>query len=277
MTYAAIMVYVDTGSHAAPRVGLACDIASVHGATVIGLSASVPTALVIAPTRFGSAASEGVVSPQESAEADLKYAERVFRKAAAQRKCRLEWRCSLDSPARFLAHQARAADLIVVGQVMRDISPQHLAGPVEILAQAGRPILVVPPTVEVGPLGTNAVIAWKDSREARRAVLDALPLLQKSRQVSIVDIASIEHRETAQSQADDVAVFLRRHGIQAEAVVRTQDGQSLTDHLLTVVREKQAGLIVMGGQTHMRLHDWTFGSVTHEMLKTSPVCLLLSN
>lgn len=277
MTYAAVMVYVDASSHAAARIGLACDIAGVHGATVIGVSASVPLMPVLAPTRFTPLSGSSALPQQEGAESDLRYAERCFREVVSQRACRWEWRSSLDNPGHFLVHEARAADLIIVGQKMWELSPHHRADPAEILREAGRPILMVPPSAIISPLGTNAVIAWKDCREARRAVFDALPLLAMAREVCVVDVASEMLREKAQSQVSDVTMFLGRHGIKAEAMVESVDERSLADQLLAVASRKRAGLIVMGGQSHARLHDWTFGGDTHAMLKRSPVCLFLSN
>ncbi|GLS18529.1 hypothetical protein GCM10007874_15460 [Labrys miyagiensis] len=277
MPYAAIMVYVDTSSHAAARVGLACDIAAEHSATVIGVSASVPLMPVAAPSRFGPLAGATNLAQEEGAEADLRCAERCFRQVVSQRGCRWEWRSSLDNPGHFLVHEARAADLIVVGQKMWDLSPQHRADPAEILREVGRPILMVPPSTTISPVGTNAVVAWKDSREARRAVLDALPLLAMSKVVWVVDVVPETLRETVRSQVSDVTAFLGRHGIKAQAMIEPDDDGPLIEGLLAVASQKQAGLIVMGGQSHARLHEWTFGSATHTMLKKSPVCLLLSN
>jgi len=55
---------------------------------------------------------------------------------------------------------------------------QDLADPGVILLRAGRPVLVAPDTV--APLQLRrVVVAWKDTRECRRAVRDALPFLQR--------------------------------------------------------------------------------------------------
>ena len=53
--------------------------------------------------------------------------------------------------------------------------------------RAGRPVLVVPSAAEFLRLN-SVVIAWKDTREARRAVNDALPLLHKAREVIVVEL-----------------------------------------------------------------------------------------
>jgi nucleotide-binding universal stress UspA family protein len=277
MNYAAIMVYVDTSNYVAARINLACDIAAICGARVIGISASVPTPPVTASLRFGAKAGETLSLQQDDAEADLRCSERLFRKIGGQRGCFLEWRCSINDPGHFVAHEARAADLILIGQTIGEFASHQVARPADLLSRTGRPILVVPPMIDTSPFGAGAVIAWKDTREARRALVDALPFLQKAGNVTVLEVASIDRREAAHLQTNDVAVFLSRHAIKSEAIVRSEDGRSVAKHILAVAKEKQAGLIVMGGRAHARLHDWTVGGDTYQMLKKTPICLFLSN
>ena len=145
------------------------------------------------------------------------------------------------------------------------------------LSKTGRPVLVVPPTVHTSPAGAGVVIGWAETREARRAVSDALPFLQRARHVSVAHVYAEGERESACRCVDDVVAFLDRHKIKAEAVVQPRTGTSTAKQLVAIAREKHAGLIVMGGYGHARLREWAFGGVTREMLKASPVCLLLSH
>ncbi|MDQ0391093.1 universal stress protein [Labrys monachus] len=277
MRYAAIMVYVDNGSHAAARVNLACEIAAAFEASVIGASASVPMFPVMAPSRFGPVAGPVLTPPQQAAEADLGYSEALFRQAARAFGRPIEWRCSMDHPARFLSREARAADLVVVGQIRNEVAPYSLANPSDMLLEIGRPLLVVPPAVGIGPLGSRAIVAWKDSREARRAVQDATPILRKSSRVDVVEIAPAGDLEAARFRTSDVATYLSRHGVRAEGRALLDDGDGPTPQLLALARGVGAGLIVMGGQGHTRLREWTFGGDTYRMLKKSPICVLLSS
>ena len=54
------------------------------------------------------------------------------------------------------------------------VDPCAAPDPSDLLMQAGRPIIVVPPALEWFDF-RSVLVAWKDVREARRAVLDALP------------------------------------------------------------------------------------------------------
>lgn len=108
------------------------------------------------------------------------------------RAAAVEWRCAEDFPVRFIVQQARAADIIVVGERSRDAlgDPFMQADPGDLLMQAGRPLLVVSDTSNWLDL-RNALIAWKDTQESRRAVADALPMLRKAKNVIVAWLAKM--------------------------------------------------------------------------------------
>ena len=68
----------------------------------------------------------------------------------------------------------------------------------DLLMRAGRPILLAPPGA-TGLKLTRALVCWKDSREARRAVADALPILKASQAVDVVELAHEREIELAQA------------------------------------------------------------------------------
>jgi len=99
----------------------------------------------------------------------------------------VQWRSILDIPAEAVARECRAADLVVIGNANDNIDQfQALDSAITIL-KAGRPVLVVPKALSSFSPGRVAV-AWKDTREARRAVRDALPFMQRAETVVIVEI-----------------------------------------------------------------------------------------
>jgi nucleotide-binding universal stress UspA family protein len=135
---------------------------------------------------------------------------------------------------------------------------------------------VVPPSAR-SLLADNVLIAWKDSREARRAVCDALPFLAKAENVTVLEVAAEADRESAAARVDRVVSFLERHGVNAQAEVRTRREGSNADELIRVAEQHRADLIVAGGYGHARLREWVFGGVTRDLLKRSPKCCLLSH
>ncbi len=136
--------------------------------------------------------------------------------------------------------------------------------------------MVVPEIIH--PLALRRVmVAWKDTRECRRAVRDALPLLQQAKEVLIVGIGEDAAARKAKKTLSDITSYLVRHQvIVADEIWRRARGPVETE-LLQLVRDENADLIVAGGYGHSRLGEWIFGGVTHELLGASPVCCMLSH
>ena len=121
------------------------------------------------------------------------------------------------------------------------------------------------------------MIAWKDTRECRRAVRDALPFLQQAKEVLLVGIGEGESESHAKRTLSDVAAYLLRHRVAAAQEVWQQARGPVAAELLRHVQDEKADLIVAGGYGHSRLGEWLFGGVTHELLASSPVCCMLSH
>jgi nucleotide-binding universal stress UspA family protein len=120
-------------------------------------------------------------------------------------------------------------------------------------------------------------VAWKDTRECRRAVRDALPLLQRANEVLLVGIDEGESESSAKKTLSDVATYLLRHRIAAAHEIWRPTRGPVPAELLHLVEDERADLIVAGGYGRTRLGEWIFGGVTHELLTSSPVCCMLSH
>jgi nucleotide-binding universal stress UspA family protein len=202
----------------------------------------------------------------------LAQAEDRFRVMSSPRQ--IEWRSAIARPVQYVSHEARAADLVIVG-ASPDGLTSDLAGsldPGDLVMQVGRPILVVPPQVKSLKLKL-AVVCWNDTREARRAVSDALPLLNKFQEVVVVEVIQDESsRDAAHARVDDVIAWLERHGIGASArVFHCPEREDPMEKLF----QYGADIIVAGAYGHMRLREWIFGGFTHDLLHRSPLCTLL--
>ena len=119
----------------------------------------------------------------------------------------------MDFPARFVAAEARCADIIVSGGQSPALSDAFsLASPMDLVMQAGRPLLVVPDKINWLDL-RSVLVAWKDAPEARRALADALPMLGKAMDVTVVEIPEgDEDRSAAMARVTDVSAWLTRQG-----------------------------------------------------------------
>jgi nucleotide-binding universal stress UspA family protein len=121
------------------------------------------------------------------------------------------------------------------------------------------------------------VVAWKDTRECRRAVRDALPFLQQAKEVLLVATGEDQSQSQAKKTLANVTAYLVRHRVIVAAEIWRRARQRVAAELLRVVDEEKADLIVAGGYGHSRLGEWIFGGVTRELLAGSPVCCMLSH
>jgi nucleotide-binding universal stress UspA family protein len=199
-----------------------------------------------------------------------------FRDCVGAGRSQVEWRSSLDFPTEFVAREARAADLVIVGRDRKSYDPYRSTDPGALVLRTGRPVLVVPPSTR-SLVANRVVVAWKDTREARRAVQDALPFLLGAKEVLIVEVTETGSVEDSMLRLKDVGKYLSRHGVTALAEwVRPIEGTA-SGALLRVVEEQSVDLIVSGAYGHTRLGEWIFGGMTQDLLTQSPVCCLLSH
>lgn len=277
MTWKTILLSTDAGEDCDRRTELACDLAAAFGAHVIGLAGSAPMPLPMGdPYTGGALMGEALDLFRDMAEAEVNAALKAFHAIAAAYKLEAEWRGRAGWPADLIAREVRTADVVVMGR-RSSLAPARAADPADVLLAIGRPILVVPPKPPRDPLGTPALVAWTDSREAQRAVAAALPLLRRASFVSVVTVdRGAETRETSQKAVADVAGWLRRHGVEATPSVRTTDSDTAGE-IIAAAEEISAGLIVAGGYGHARLREAVLGGVTQNLLADAPVCLLLSH
>jgi nucleotide-binding universal stress UspA family protein len=273
MSYAALMVYVNVDHVSKPLVHVAAGLADKFSARLIGLSA-----LAIVPPFIA----EGVVIVDDASDLDIAQmkakladAGKSFRAAAGSDR-QTEWRSALEDPTDTLIGDARSADLIVVGQNKSAGDLYRFADNGAALLGAGRPFFVVPAAVTFF-IGDHVVVGWKETREARRAVQDALPFLHEAKRVTIVEICANDQMATARNHVDDVVHYLELHRIKAEARVELQRRGSGADQLVGFAQDEGADLLVTGAYGHSRLNEWMFGGMTRDLLTSSPICCLMSH
>jgi len=218
MSYATVMVSLTVDQSNEAVLEVAGQLAEKFDARVIGIAAA-----VLSPPPYfmaGDFAEDFVDQGEASIRKRMAEIEEQFRAGMNGRTKDVEWRCSLELPARYIVREARAADIVVAASAGEAIvDPFAVAGPNDLVMQVGRPLLVVPPSVRWLDL-RSALVAWKDGAEARRAIAGALPLLRKAGEVVVAAIAEDENdRSEMLRRADDVVSWLARHGIQASSMV----------------------------------------------------------
>ena len=171
---------------------------------------------------------------------------------------------------------ARRFDLAVVGQAEPETSAVEEIIAESALFESGRPVIVVP-YIQKGPLKLDRVMAcWDGSRQAARAIADAMPLLAKSGRVEVV-IVTNERGKQDEIEGADIGQHLARHGLNVD-VKRISGGNiDVADALLSHVADSGTDFIVMGGYGHSRLREFVLGGVTHSILQSMTAPVLLSH
>jgi nucleotide-binding universal stress UspA family protein len=181
-------------------------------------------------------------------------------------------------PSSTASMHARYADLAVVPSLTADDRAQIHEFFQDLLLDSGRPVLVVPPKAQAAMSPKRAVVAWRPTREATRAVHDALPLLKTAEQVDVLAIdPKIGETAHGEEPGADIAAHLARHGVKVQAVARPSLGASTGAAVLDYATQIGADLVVAGGYGHSRLRERVLGGATRDMLHTTTVPVLFAH
>jgi nucleotide-binding universal stress UspA family protein len=275
MSYKSLMVQLHIGHSNAAVLRVAKNIAERFKAEVIGIMVGQQTQMI-----YGKGYAAIDFFDQEDARIEKKIleAEAEFRDTFKDFSRAIEWRSTItrEPMADYIAAQARSADLIITG-----ISPSDFyEGPAgitagEIVMQSGRPVLAIPVVTEKFSLD-KILVGWKDTREARRAIADALPLLKLAKQINVFGIATEDELEATNKQLYDVVNWLRRHDITADFSVSPSVDNDATQ-FITIAKQQKTDLVIAGAYGHSRLREWALGGVTNELLQRAEFCSLLSH
>lgn len=211
------------------------------------------------------------------------YLETAFRRAVARVGVAGTWEVWPEKPKDLIGlvtTRARYADLAVVGQA----DPGHplfdtLAKlPEAVMLGCGRPALIVPYAAPARAVGNRILVAWNGSREAARAVADALPLLCAAETVVVLTIGATRDRDTdGDHPARRLVEHLAQHSVRAESSHIASDDLQPGDIIMSRAADLGCDLIVMGGYGHSRTRELILGGVTRAILQNMTVPVLMSH
>lgn len=275
MTYKSLLVHLELNGDNEGVLRIAAELARRSDARVVGVAACQPMSVLYSEGFF---ATDIITQDHDEIERELAVAEAQFRDAFKGHPD-IQWRTSIcyDALADFIADEARSADLIITGKdlgfSMLDETRRVNIG--DLVMRAGRPVLLVPQGVRSLPM-RNVFVGWKESREARRAVADALPLLRQARDVTVLQIAGKGEEKRAAECTQDVAAWLALQGVDARPEVQPLMG-SEPGFVRATLLERKCDFLVAGGYGHSRMGEWVFGGVTSDVLLDPDYCVLLSH
>jgi len=276
MTYKTLLVHLDLNGDNEGILKIAGALAERFGANVIGIAAAQPIVPIVDE---GFAAADFATQHRTEVEKEIATCEAQFRQTLESRIKQIEWRSTVtfDSLANYIAAEARCADLVItgkdIGASLMDNSRRVNIG--DLALKAGRPVLIVPQGITSLPM-RHVCLAWKDTREARRVVVDALPLLQIAGHVEILEVTSEEDEREAKVRVADVGHWLERH--QVSSTPRAVGTKSLEiGYLHAELLDQKCDLLIAGAYGHNRLGEWVFGGVTQDILLDPDFCVLLAH
>jgi nucleotide-binding universal stress UspA family protein len=278
MSFRDLLVVVDDSPGAAERVGVAARLASAFRAHLTGLH--VVDSPAMRPTVLAQFPSEVLDVLKAVGQEDAAKARALFEAQARRVESALdvEWRTVEGDTADVVSLHARYADLTVLGQVDPEAYAVAQDLPERVVMGAGRPVIIVPYAGTFKAVGQRVVVAWNASREATRAVNDALPILERAASVRVVSVnprrGMAGHGPIAGA---DISLHLARHGVPVEATTVNTDDVRVDDMLLSQAADAGADLIVMGAYGHSRLGEYVLGGATRHLLRQITVPVFMSH
>ena len=279
MTYRSLLVFLDRDPLCAARTQVAMRLAQDFDCHLVGVA---PTGVVELPLLAEAAVALAELSALtwKALREDAEQATQCFRSA-----CRVERVKSFEAvvdesdKALSLVHHAHCSDLTVLTQADPTAPGHRLAQTFveQVVLYSARPTLILPYAGTFKTIGSTAMVAWDDSREAARALSDALPFLRQAKQVQIVSWSeSPDGEENLRQRLDALSKWLMWQGVSASLRVEMTD-VDIADAMLSHAADSNADLLVMGAYGHARWSERVLGGATRGLLAAMTVPVLMSH
>jgi nucleotide-binding universal stress UspA family protein len=281
-----ILVYLDQSAHAFERLHLAVDLARRHQSRLTALYVRELNSVQRheqSVAELGQGSSEAISQTnrhiQESINASIKGLLSALEEAKREYELEIEWRCLDGVGSTIVPQHARFADLCILSQdAPAAATATGYTFSEELLFVAGRPVIFVPSYGSFKTLGRHILVAWNSSRAATRSVNDALDLIERAQQVTVLAVNQVEFaRRYGALPAENMVEHLRRHGASVKGVwLNDVSTELIADVVQAEALKMGADLIVAGAFGHPRLWEKLMGGVTRDLLARMSLPLLMS-
>jgi nucleotide-binding universal stress UspA family protein len=273
-----ILVHVDQSPRAQMRLDMAAELARQHGAHLTALQVidvAMPV-MALGDGGGGVVIAELMEQMRQSALVVGVKLKAAFETVLAREGIMGEWRQVEGTTREILALHGRYADLLVLGQ---DDPESDSAGLLEaVVFDSGRPVLAIPFAGSFKTIGKRVLVGWNASREASRALHDALPLIAKAETVTVFLANPTRGLDGhGEEPGADIARHMVRHGLKVEVAKVIADDVPDSALLLNHASDMGADLLVMGAYGHSRLREFILGGMTRSLLREMTVPVLLSH
>jgi nucleotide-binding universal stress UspA family protein len=269
-----ILVVIDNVASVARRLGPVASLARRFELRLSGFyTTGLPSSIAFADLDGWAQLVDAYMTAQRD---EAVKVEAAFRSELGRLKLAGDWLCREAELTGSITALARLHDLVVLGQP----DPAGIGSglqPEEIVLAAGRPVLVIPYAGDFAELGRHVLIAWNGTREAARALHDAMFLVEKADAVTVVEVDPPGEDGVPDLAAADVVAALKRRGIDAKAEATVSDGTPVADILLSLAADISADLVVMGAWGHSRLREFVLGGVSRSIFQEMTLPVLMSH
>jgi nucleotide-binding universal stress UspA family protein len=278
MGYKTILSVLDNQKNAQQISDFSLALAEQFGSHVIGLHCEVVAGLpMMAPMEMPDPVA--VQAMQDLAEKETAKIAAIFNHAGQREGVSTEWRqiATAIGASDFLIDSARCADLLVVAQGENGALSDERSEMEAALFESGRPVLLVPYILKAPKPIKRVLVAWNGSREASRAVFDALPILKQAETVEIFSVVDDANGKAAKDiTGSEIATSLARHGVKVSVMEEEKANLGPASHIENRLSDANIDLLVMGAYSHKRWWEVLFGGVTRSVLDSMTALTLLS-
>jgi nucleotide-binding universal stress UspA family protein len=278
MTIKDIVVHVDDSRNHEERVNVAMELARRFDAHLTGVYVKTPAYL---PAYVAAQVGPDVIEMQaKAANEAAEQATTAFEEATKKAGLTAEIRVGEGPVDEVLALHARYGDLCITGQTDPDgdAPADDVDVPGHVVLFSGRPVLIVPYAGKFSGIGKRILVAWNGSREAARAVNDAMPLLQEASQVTVLAVNPSESRDPlGDLPGADISLHFARHGVKVEAAQIIADDIQVGDMLLSRISDGGYDLVVMGAYGRSRLRELVMGGASRHIMHHMTVPIFMAH
>nr|ACF98220.1 putative universal stress protein UspA [uncultured bacterium 1114] len=243
------------------RLDAALILGARFGAGIVALHVK-PSPVILSGGMGGEVPASLIEAQQVEIDRNASSIESTARAQAGRIGSSIQWRCEEGDETSIAGVHARYVDLVVAApDVARDL-----------VFVSASPVMAVPDGTTPNGL-RHAVVAWNGSREAARAVRDALPLMEAVGSAEVLVIDPPGNQEIGV----DIARWLASHGIKVDVRERLSNGADIGSLLLQEAKTSGADLLIMGAYGHSRLREWVLGGATEDVLDKAKIPVLMSH
>ena len=279
MPFKTIAVFIEPTPPGEARVAYAAKLACRYGAHLIGIF-KVPALTAGSPAECfvrGHTAVKEVIAQHRARETEaIEQAKRISSEICGREGISLEFRSLFEGESDDVALNSLHADLVVAGGWHGNGGLPSARSAETLVLATGVPCILLPESW-CGTAPEHVVVAWNASREARRAIADALPLLVAAKSVTVLSVDSGKNPRHGEEPGADIAQYLSRHGAKVVVEQVASNGEPVAKVILAHARESAADLVVVGAYSHARAAQMMFGGVTRSLLREAAMPLLIAH